>query len=174
MSYKKKENLNTTPLKHNKPLGKNYGDFHFRPDGIKIAGKEEDIRECIKCHRILPTTAFTTNTLKGNGAYSLKNKCRECNARLGLERKRSKENAPPKPNRCNCCHKKCKVQGDHIHGSFIFRGWLCNDCNIGVGNLGDTLEGVLQGAIYLEKDKSKIIEILDKVFNETKHKTEIM
>ena len=160
------ENLNTTALMRGKTLGKSYEDFHFRLDGIKIAGKEDDLRECKKCHKILPTTAFTTNTLKGNGAYSLKNKCRECNTLLGRERKRSKKNAPPKPNRCNCCHKKCKVQGDHIHGSFIFRGWICNDCNIGVGNLGDTLEGVLQGAIYLENDKNKIIETLDKVFNE--------
>jgi len=35
-----------------------------------------------------------------------------------------------------------------------------------MGSLGDTLEGVLQGAIYLENDTNKIKETLDKVYNE--------
>jgi hypothetical protein len=34
-----------------------------------------------------------------------------------------------------------------------------------MGKLGDNLEGVLQAAIFLENDKNKIIETLDKVFN---------
>ena len=33
----------------------------------------------------------------------------------------------------------------------------------GIGSLGDNLEGVLQAAVYLEKDKSKIIETLNKI-----------
>jgi hypothetical protein len=32
--------------------------------------------------------------------------------------------------------------------------------------LGDSLEGAVQAAIYLENDKNKIIEALDKVFKE--------
>jgi hypothetical protein len=35
-----------------------------------------------------------------------------------------------------------------------------------MGKLGDDLPGVLQAAVYLENDKNKIIETLDKVFNE--------
>ena len=35
-----------------------------------------------------------------------------------------------------------------------------------MGVLGDNLEGILQAAIYLENDKDKIIETLDKVYNE--------
>ena len=35
-----------------------------------------------------------------------------------------------------------------------------------MGSLGDNLEGMLQAAIYLEKDKSKIIEKLHKVYDE--------
>jgi len=35
-----------------------------------------------------------------------------------------------------------------------------------MGNLGDDLEGMLQAAVYLENDKNKIIETLNKVFNE--------
>jgi hypothetical protein len=35
-----------------------------------------------------------------------------------------------------------------------------------MGKLGDDLSGVLQAAVYLENDKNKIIETLDKVYNE--------
>ena len=47
-----------------------------------------------------------------------------------------------------------------INKTLIFRGWVCGDCNSGGGRLGDTLEGVLQYAVYLEKDISKIIQKL--------------
>ena len=59
-----------------------------------------------------------------------------------------------------------KLQLDHLHGTAIFRGWLCRNCNTAMGNLGDTLEGMLQAAIYLENDKDKIIETLHKVYDE--------
>ena len=53
----------------------------------------------------------------------------------------------------------------HLHGSTTFRGWLCNDCNSGLGELGDNLGGVLQGAIYLENDINKIKEKLQEIYN---------
>jgi len=61
---------------------------------------------------------------------------------------------------------KMLLQIDHLHGTFTFRGWLCRECNTGIGSLGDNLEGVLQAAVYLENDKNKIIKTLDKVYNE--------
>lgn len=30
-----------------------------------------------------------------------------------------------------------------------FRGWLCDRCNVGIGCLGDNLEGVQKAAKYL-------------------------
>ena len=59
--------------------------------------------------------------------------------------------------------KNKKLEIDHIHGTTIFRGWVCSKCNTGMGSLGDTLKGVLQAAIYLENDKDKIIETLNKI-----------
>ena len=154
-------NLNIVPLKQNKQHRKNYLDFHLRSDGLKIVGKKDDIRECKECHRILPTTSFTTHTLRVDGAYFLLNKCRECNTILQSERRTVIKNAPPKPDNCDSCHKNKRLELDHIHGTVKGRGWLCRNCNTGIGVLGDTLEGVLRGAIYLEKDKSKIIETLN-------------
>ena len=167
MPEKRKKNLNTTALQINRQHRKTSRDFHFRSDGIKITGKETDMRECKECRRILPTTAFTTKSFREDGAYNLQKACRECKTTLYKEQRESRKNASPKPERCERCHKKVeKLQVDHLHGTFTFRGWLCRDCNTGIGSLGDNLEGVLQAAVYLENDKNKIIETLDKVYNE--------
>ena len=163
-------NLNTVPYWETGNKKQKYKDhknnFHYRGD-IKIVGKETDMQECKKCHKILPLPAFTTHTLRGDGAWFLKKMCRECQTVNEREKRGAMKNAPPKPERCQRCHKKIeKLQLDHIHGSTAFRGWLCIDCNSGMGKLGDDLPGVLQAAVYLENDKNKIIETLDKVYNE--------
>ena len=158
----KTENLNlTTPGIIEKQRGKRKeNNFYFRGK-VKIEGKEDSLRECKECHRIFSSTAFTTHTLRSNGAFALKKICRECNSIGEADRRTVLKNAPPKPDDCANCHKNKKLQIDHIHGSIIFRGWLCRNCNTGIGSLGDNLEGLLRAAIYLEKDKSKIIETLN-------------
>jgi len=160
------ENLNILPLTRGKQHYKTYTDFHVRSDGIKIVGKKEDVQECKECHRILLLGAFTTHGLRADGAYRNRKICRECSCKVWKEQKVVRRNAPSEPDRCDGCHKDKKLQVDHIHGTFTFRGWLCGNCNKGIGSLGDTLEGILQGAIYLEKDKSKIIETLHEVYDE--------
>ena len=161
MSEHRTINLNTVPLRLNKQHRADYTDFHFRSDGLKIEGKASDVRECKECRRTLPVAAFTTHTLRADGAWYLEKTCRECKTIIRLEQRTVRKNAPPIPDRCDCCHTNKKLQVDHIHGTIIFRGWVCSKCNTGIGSLGDTLEGVLRSAIYLEKDKSKIIEVLN-------------
>ena len=169
------KNLNTIPYwKTNygkKQKYKTHEHFHYRGE-IKIAGKETDMQECKECHRILPSRAFTSGKIRGDGSYFLEKRCRECKTVLRKEQLDVRRGAPPKPERCVCCHKKAeKLQVDHVHGSTTFRGWVCRDCNTGIGSLGDNLEGVLQSAIYLENDTDKIIETLHKVFNKMFAKT---
>ena len=163
-------NLNTVPYWETsygkKQKYKAHEYFHYRGE-IKIAGKETDMQECKECHEIFPLIAFTTHIQRGDGAYILRKICRECDTIDKREQREVKKNAPPKPECCDCCHKKTKkLQRDHIHGTFIFRGWVCPDCNTGMGKLGDNLEGLLQAAIYLENDKNKIIETLHKIYDE--------
>jgi len=163
---KKKLNLNTAPIIMGKKRHNTVFEFHFRSDR-KIVGKAEDMKKCKICHRILPSLAFTTQTIRVDGAYYLRNKCRECHIIISKEQRASKRKAPPIPNRCNCCHiEGKKLQVDHLHGSNTFRGWLCRNCNSGIGFMGDNLEGVLQAAIYLENDTDKIIETLHEVYKE--------
>ncbi len=51
----------------------------------------------------------------------------------------------PKPLKCEVCSNEAKkIVYDHSHTSNKFRGWLCNRCNIIIGQAGDD-------AILLEK-----------------------
>ena len=43
---------------------------------------------------------------------------------------------------------------DHDHETNLFRGWLCDDCNLGIGKLGDNLEGIMRAVKYFKsRDK---------------------
>lgn len=44
-----------------------------------------------------------------------------------------------------------KLTCDHDHKTGVIRGWLCRRCNLGIGALGDTVEGVEKAVIYLKK-----------------------
>lgn len=73
------------------------------------------------------------------------------------ERKRRELGIPvatrPPPELCECCGKRFAkaLRIDHDHVSGKFRGWLCDACNLGLGKLGDTREGVERALAYLER-----------------------
>ena len=52
---------------------------------------------------------------------------------------------------CEICGTKDNLCYDHDHNTMDFRGVLCKKCNKGLGNLGDTLEGVMKAVKYLTK-----------------------
>jgi cell division protein FtsI/penicillin-binding protein 2 len=61
-------------------------------------------------------------------------------------------------NKCACCgttepskspNKWTNFCVDHCHLTGEVRGLLCNSCNIGIGKLGDNLDGVLNAVSYL-------------------------
>lgn len=64
----------------------------------------------------------------------------------------------PCPANCECCGKLLetgkRTHLDHDHVTGQFRGWLCNACNLGVGMLGDSIEGVKRALVYLERAAS--------------------
>lgn len=66
----------------------------------------------------------------------------------------------PEPAGCEICGKAevlvrrgtlCHLSVDHQHD--LFRGWLCNACNLGLGKLGDTIEALERAIIYLKKER---------------------
>lgn len=57
---------------------------------------------------------------------------------------------------CECCGAKREdldrsLSLDHCRETGIFRGWLCGGCNLSIGKLGDTVEGVQQALDYLKR-----------------------
>ena len=42
---------------------------------------------------------------------------------------------------------------DHCHETNQFRGWICRNCNTGIGNLGDNVEGLENAIRYLKRNK---------------------
>ena len=65
----------------------------------------------------------------------------------------------PEPILCEACNKPCTMTKgylslDHCHDTGLFRGWLCNKCNRGLGVIGDRLENVMYLAVYLHRFKA--------------------
>jgi hypothetical protein len=51
---------------------------------------------------------------------------------------------------CECCNKPAAfLVPDHDHVTGQLRGWLCNNCNVGIGMLGDTLDSVQMALDYM-------------------------
>jgi Recombination endonuclease VII len=63
----------------------------------------------------------------------------------------------PKPAACECCGREPSLARglhlDHCHVTGEFRGWLCMQCNNGIGFLGDTAEGLRKVLKYLEANE---------------------
>lgn len=60
----------------------------------------------------------------------------------------------PEPTACECCGKsrgKKAMHLDHCHVSGFFRGWLCGECNTGLGKFGDSIEGLMNAVRYLQR-----------------------
>jgi hypothetical protein len=59
--------------------------------------------------------------------------------------------------RCGICREEKPLVVDHCHDAKIIRGLLCNDCNLGLGRLGDTEERVRAALVYLQRDQPFVI-----------------
>jgi hypothetical protein len=59
---------------------------------------------------------------------------------------------PPQPTDgcCQKCRAHTSLVPDHDHKTGAFRGWLCLQCNMGIGQLGDTREGLMTAVAYLD------------------------
>ena len=87
----------------------------------------------------------------------LSNCCRPCKrAQMATIRQlRKLHTRPPVGASCECCSRVANLQLDHEHGEGrAFRGWLCKSCNVGIGHLGDSAEGVAQAVAYLSRQNS--------------------
>ena len=85
--------------------------------------------------------------------------CKSCRKEYQRGKNIAAKKATPKPlepSPCECCGtitEPNKLHLDHDHGTYEFRGWVCRKCNVGLGALGDNIEGLEQAIKYLKRHK---------------------
>jgi hypothetical protein len=61
----------------------------------------------------------------------------------------------PRPDICDICSgppdKGSSIHYDHCHQTGRFRGWICRECNLMLGNARDNPQRLRDGAAYLER-----------------------
>lgn len=117
--------------------------------------------QCTVCGILKDNSEFSfyKDRLTNDGHRLMVNtNCRDCSKMRGKERAAIKKKfkdlvAPPFGTPCECCGKPVyrNWQLDHDHETGEFRGWLCKQCNTGLGNLGDTLQSLTLAVEYLNR-----------------------
>jgi hypothetical protein len=66
---------------------------------------------------------------------------------------------------CELCGSKNNLGIDHCHTTGVIRGILCKRCNISIGGLGDTIEGLQKALAYLQKAPTAInlLQLMNKL-----------
>jgi len=113
--------------------------------------EQEAGRVCRRCDEFYPREKFKITSRKLSGKIYYKSTCANCVAEeTSAARVLRKLHQPP--NACDCCGRASRLFLDHCHSTGVFRGYLCQHCNIGLGNLGDDQAGLLRAIQYLSKD----------------------
>jgi hypothetical protein len=116
---------------------------------------------CIRCKERKPISSFR----KDRNYYHPR--CVDCSRKFDKVIREIHKTAPPVTELCQCCGKspkdrpKGKLILDHDYKTNKFRGWICDLCNIGIGKLGDDLEGVLNAVRYLERIRDGVPHTTD-------------
>lgn len=117
--------------------------------------QEAKPRICKGCGRLLPIDAFERNR-----PDVWRSECKECRASkkaIPSKVRREYEAKHPRPKigeefYCRVCDRTIVVQRnrdvnlDHDHETGDIRGWICNRCNTGIGNLRESVS-ILRRAI---------------------------
>lgn len=124
-----------------------------------LFGPEEvDVKECSKCKKILPLSAFSN----ANGAKYPRAECKKCSNFLARQIDGYRKLPRPKDYRCPIClrtEEQCVGLGgnagpwciDHDHATGEFRGWLCHQCNRGLGFFKDDVAMFERAIAYLQR-----------------------
>ena len=114
-------------------------------------------KRCKACQRVLSIEAFEKNQyLKGN-IVARRSECKECRKKakryphIPERLKKDFESSNPRPKigdefTCPICKRTMIVQKnrdvnlDHNHSTGAIRGYVCNDCNTGMGNFKDSID----------------------------------
>ena len=111
---------------------------------------------CNSCGKILTfDNSYQYEMLSGKKQIKktyMSNVCRPCKADQAKNRYNlAKIHSRPVDGKCQCCGRIDKLHLDHCHNTEKIRGWVCKNCNVGIGHLGDKIEGIERALKYLKK-----------------------
>ena len=127
------------------------------------------VKDGIECN-----SCGITQPIENFGRYhaEIKRTCRSCkrNQRRTIYDLRKKNAYPDESYTCPICQRNLKeiskkgqkhLQSwvlDHCHHTETFRGWICGNCNTGLGAFKDNIDRVRNAVSYLQKHEEKIDE----------------
>tara|TARA_R100000742_G_C4197644_1_gene27738 strand:+ start:28 stop:483 length:456 start_codon:yes stop_codon:yes gene_type:complete len=138
---------------------------------IEITQKHiDDGLECIKCSIVQPIENFKSIWVKGNKKGEIKRTCKSCTRgqRRLINQLKLENLYPDESYTCPICERDIGEVGrlgqpmmqrwvlDHCHQTETFRGWLCGNCNTGLGGLKDNIKRVSNALKYLKKHEESL------------------
>lgn len=148
------------------------GDSSRRPHSRRLLHRVATDKQCSKCSRTLPVSAFGK---KAGDADLYRSSCRECLneyrrqrqlvqsfAQYGITALEYQFLISSQNNCCAICGTDCPgftrnskrrktFAVDHCHKTGVLRGLLCNKCNLGLGNFNDDIERLEAAVAYLKR-----------------------
>ena len=116
------------------------------------------MKHCTVCGEVYEMYQFAIYRKNKDGSKNYyARSCRSCQIDTqAIIKKLKAENPPPPPGTpCACCGRIDRLFIDHDHFSHKMRNWICKNCNVGLGYLGDTEESVEKALNYLKRCKTR-------------------
>ena len=140
----------------------------FFEDETPMYAEGTKTKTCIACGEEKPLDHFSTafTTTKSGKSYKV-GRCKPCQSERISNTTFIKKTAPPIPTNCACCGvsfedmQKNNIHMDHCEETQTFRGWLCRNCNLGIGQLGDNIEGLQKALNYLQEHDGRLSKEAD-------------
>ena len=112
---------------------------------------------CRDCGDMLTEGNRVMKSVSKKGKQYYLNRCKPCitEADVLLRALKKQNPQPPAGTPCECCGRIDKLFCDHDHSTKEFRGFCCRTCNSGIGQLGDSEQGLWQALAYLERARLK-------------------
>ena len=142
--------------------------FDMSTSILDIFGEEKQIQGkiCNACNEFRTLDMYIKITRSEKSG--LRSICKICTSSLNKKLKHFKKTyAVPDNHKCEICEKtKEEIEGrytgtfvlDHSHTTDIVRGFICHDCNIGLGKFKDDPELLKKAIEYLEKYLNIVID----------------
>ena len=127
---------------------------------MTVLGSIDEQRVCYQCKETRNILQYSTVNKDNFGRAFTKKICNPCvRENQKIIRRLRNLYEPMKPDHCMLCENPSDVlEVDHCHITGQFRGWLCKNCNTGLGKFFDDSQFLIKAIEYLHKDPVPIPE----------------